>query len=168
MPYADPEKNRECRRQYKRSARGRLLAKEWLHARYTTDPEFKKRMLADGRRYTARHPEKIRIKNANGRVIHAISIRNSNLRKLYGITHADYERMLLEQKGRCAICGDSSPGSGKKHFSVDHNHVTNKVRQLLCDPCNNGLGRFKDDLERLRKAVAYLEKHVEGTHGRQV
>ena len=133
----------------------------------STDPEFTARARAAERRYCARNPEKIRVKNSKGRVTHAISIRNSNLRALYGITQIDYDRMLLDQDGCCAICGSPSPGRGNKYFSVDHDHVTNKVRQLLCDPCNNGLGRFKDNLEVMRKAIAYLEKHAkqEGTHG---
>jgi len=162
MPYADPEKNRECRRRYKLSAKGRLLAKERRRERAASDPAFNMRARANERSYTARNPEKIRAKNARGRVKFSMSIRNSNLRKLYGITHVDYERMLTEQQGCCAICGTSSPGRKNRYFSIDHDHLTNKIRQLLCTKCNTGLGSFKDDLNLLRKAAAYLEAHLSG------
>jgi len=76
----------------------------------------------------------------------------------YGITIEDYNRMLSEQNGACAICGTDKPGGKAKVWSVDHCHSTNRVRGLLCHRCNMGLGYFKDDLDRLRNAIAYLSK----------
>lgn len=75
----------------------------------------------------------------------------------YGITIDDYERMLDEQGGRCAICATDVPGSRNKVWSVDHCHTINKVRGLLCAHCNWGLGHFKDDPDRLRAAASYLQ-----------
>jgi hypothetical protein len=73
----------------------------------------------------------------------------------YGITLDDYEKMLFEQCGVCKIC--LNPPSGKKkRLAVDHCHITGKVRGLLCDHCNVGLGRFKDDAELLECAILYL------------
>jgi Autographiviridae endonuclease VII len=80
--------------------------------------------------------------------------RESVLKRMYGITLEDYNRMYENQKGNCAIC--------KIHYevlSVDHNHKTSKVRKLLCDLCNKGLGAFADSLERLEQAVEYLKKN---------
>ena len=76
------------------------------------------------------------------------------LRRNYGIGLDSYERLLKMQDGKCAICGDIEDG---RALAVDHDHVTGKVRGLLCANCNNGLGRFKDDAERLKAAVRYLE-----------
>lgn len=79
----------------------------------------------------------------------------------YGLTKEDYDALLEGQNGGCAICG-CPPARRKKQrsdlFHVDHDHVTGKVRGLLCFNCNGGLGQFKDDAERLRRAVAYLEE----------
>jgi hypothetical protein len=75
----------------------------------------------------------------------------------YGITKDDYERMVVEQGGRCAICGGDEPGGRNKLWSVDHCHTSNVVRGLLCSRCNTGLGYFKDDPARLRSAITYLE-----------
>ena len=61
-------------------------------------------------------------------------------RVMYGISVDDYDRMFLEQRGRCRICGSDKPGKHKRHFSVDHDHANGRVRGLLCVRCNVGLG----------------------------
>lgn len=77
--------------------------------------------------------------------------------KKYGLTLEEYEALLALQDGKCAICGSSDPSrSGWASMPVDHDHETGQVRGLLCDDCNNGIGRFKDDPELLRKAIVYL------------
>ena len=79
------------------------------------------------------------------------------LMRRFGITVDDYDRMLAEQDGRCAICGTDDPGDPRGYtFPVDHDHATGEVRALLCVPCNHGLGKFGDDPNRLLAAAAYL------------
>ena len=81
----------------------------------------------------------------------------------YGITKLDYDKMFEAQDGCCAICGSRDPGrKTSRYFCVDHDHITKKVRGLLCNNCNVALGRFKDNLEMLRRAVVYLEQYQEG------
>ena len=60
---------------------------------------------------------------------------------------------------RCAICGD--PPKADKRLSLDHDHATGLDRGLLCQPCNIGLGQFRDDPHRLLSAVVYLLPHLE-------
>jgi hypothetical protein len=83
------------------------------------------------------------------------------LRSKYGITLEQYNIMLENQGGVCAICGDPPTiihaGEKVSPLSVDHCHKTGKVRGLLCHPCNMALGLFKDNKDRLRAAAAYLE-----------
>lgn len=74
----------------------------------------------------------------------------------YGLTLEQYKDMLDSQKGVCAICKMSC--RTRKNLSVDHCHNTGIVRGLLCNDCNNILGRAKDSHEILRKAAEYLEK----------
>ncbi len=82
--------------------------------------------------------------------------------KRYGITPEDKERMLKNQGYKCAICGEeiflfgSSP---KLTAHVDHDHKTGKVRGLLCQGCNTGLGGFRDNPKYLLGAVSYLKKN---------
>lgn len=60
-------------------------------------------------------------------------------------------------KINCEICG-ASPKPEKRNF-IDHCHTTGKVRGLLCDDCNMGIGRFKDNPDLLKKAIEYLNEH---------
>lgn len=89
--------------------------------------------------------------------------RNIHLEHKYGITTEDYFNLLKKQKGVCKICGN--PPSKKDHrknkegmyyLHVDHDHITNEIRGLLCNNCNKGLGSFKDNIELLDKAKQYL------------
>lgn len=67
--------------------------------------------------------------------------------------------VLMESQGRaCAICRTQEWGA--KGPQVDHCHTNGHVRGLLCNNCNNGLGRFKDDPARLLAAAAYLKRVV--------
>ncbi len=73
----------------------------------------------------------------------------------FNITEVEYYSLLKQQNNCCAIC-QQSVNTFKKFLSVDHNHITGKVRGLLCGACNIGLGMFKDSPEKLEKAKAYL------------
>lgn len=74
------------------------------------------------------------------------------LLRSYGIEREELERMLERQGGACAICRQPFNGVPR----IDHDHATDHVRGLLCNNCNAGLGMFKDDPQRLRRAISYL------------
>ena len=98
---------------------------------------------------------------------YAVWGRNYQLYKKFGITELDYKRMLKTQKGVCAICGCaetklvncSTKQKKVKPLSVDHNHKTGQIRELLCDNCNNGIARFGENVEYMANAISYIEKH---------
>ena len=81
--------------------------------------------------------------------------KNTLLKSKFGITLADYNAMLEEQKGVCAICGEV----GAKSLHVDHCHTTGRIRGLLCFRCNNAIGQFKESETILLNAVAYIARH---------
>jgi hypothetical protein len=74
--------------------------------------------------------------------------------RAYGITWEQKNGMIAERQGRCDVC-KTVP---KKTLHVDHCHKTGKVRGLLCNSCNNGLGRLKDSVDILISAAQYLVK----------
>jgi len=86
-------------------------------------------------------------------------------RKLkYGMDASQYARLLEKQNHACAICEEPF-GTSRPHVDHDHSCCPNRakscgacVRGLLCTNCNNGLGRFKDNADTLRKAAYYLEQ----------
>jgi Recombination endonuclease VII len=82
--------------------------------------------------------------------------RNRKLRDSYGITQSDYDDMWIAQGGLCAICRLTS----KKSLAVDHCHTTGKVRGLLCQNCNIGIGNLKDSVIILESATRYIKAHL--------
>lgn len=78
---------------------------------------------------------------------------DTKLRRIYGLTSACLQRMLEEQNNMCAICG-----THVTRGHVDHCHSTGKVRGILCNHCNIGLGHFKDSPAALQAAIQYLTK----------
>lgn len=81
------------------------------------------------------------------------SYRRSQYKKKYGLALEQYNQMLTDQGGVCAIC--NRPESGRE-LCVDHDHTTGEVRALLCSSCNKGLGHFFDRADLTSKATDYL------------
>lgn len=85
------------------------------------------------------------------------AFRRRLLMNTFGLTLEDYDRMLSEQQGGCAICGTAEAG-GRGFFHVDHDHETEEIRGLLCANCNLGIGNMADSPEILEEAARYLRK----------
>lgn len=104
-------------------------------------------------KWVGEHPDRMRV--VRRRRFH---------KRAYGITEADYAAMLASQGGVCAIC--RQPES-RKHpegvvwvLSVDHDHRTGAIRNLLCGNCNALLGHADDDIALLETCIAYLKRHA--------
>jgi Recombination endonuclease VII len=115
-------------------------------ARRAVEPEFVERLKRQNREYSAKHP---------------VIGRNCKLKKTYGITVAEFDKILAAQGGRCAVCRTDDPG-GRGHFHVDHCHQTGAVRGVLCHRCNTGIGLLGDNLGSLLAAVEYLSEAALG------
>lgn len=90
------------------------------------------------------------------------NIKNSNIKKLYGITYSEYEKMVLIQENKCAICGkepDLKKYRACHSLAIDHCHKSGMVRGLLCNKCNRALGWFEDSSVILEKALKYLQNY---------
>ena len=87
-------------------------------------------------------------------------LRDHNLKKKYGITIADYEKLFEDQNGTCAICDKPETRICTKgiiqSLSVDHDHNTGLIRGLLCDRCNKAIGLLYHDIDMLAKGIEYL------------
>lgn len=115
---------------------------------YLARPEVKERMQDRRRVSTSPNPEQVRLYNLRG-----------NLAR-YGVTIEWYEEQLAAQDGACAICGHIPNGvKAAARLHVDHDHVTDVNRGLLCHRCNPGVGYFRDDPDLLRAAAEYIERH---------
>lgn len=78
--------------------------------------------------------------------------RHYHLKRKYGVGAADVDSMIEKQGGMCPICRKRSA------VHVDHDHTSQKVRAILCEPCNGGLGQFKDNPEFIQMAIKYLQQ----------
>jgi hypothetical protein len=80
-------------------------------------------------------------------------IRNERLRNNFGISLSEYNKMLEDQGGFCAICGGVDQN---KALAVDHDHETGEIRGLLCSKCNTTLGLIHDDVVTAERIALYL------------
>lgn len=82
--------------------------------------------------------------------------REDGLRRRFNIGVEEYDELFRSQDFKCAICKREKKES-EANFHVDHDHVTNKVRGILCGQCNRAIGAFKDDWRVVIDALRYLE-----------
>lgn len=118
--------------------------------------------LTRTQRYRIRYPDRAkeaskRYRDANKQYM-SDRQRKYQLRDKYGITEAQYDEMLIQQNGKCAICETDKPTGKWKRFAVDHCHKSGNVRGLLCNECNRGMGLLRDSPDLLIKAAEYLIK----------
>jgi hypothetical protein len=85
--------------------------------------------------------------------------KDRRFRYSYGITLEQYNQMSESQLGVCLICKRKSLNRWGIELCVDHCHETGKVRGLLCDKCNKGLGQFEDNISVLECAIEYLKQN---------
>lgn len=78
------------------------------------------------------------------------------LKKNYGITLEEYNVILTRQGGKCACCGRDQNTCGRKLF-VDHCHETGRIRGIICNRCNYGIGALGDNIEGVQRALEYLK-----------
>ena len=84
--------------------------------------------------------------------------RKARLKREYSLSIERYTALLTAQNGRCVGCGVE-----KDNLAVDHDHVSGKIRGLLCNHCNIALGYVKDSQETLKNLAEYLAKFAGGT-----
>ena len=82
---------------------------------------------------------------------HTKDVYSHKIKRLWGLS-------IKDKSPTCQICGIET------FTHIDHDHVTNQVRGFLCNDCNLLLGRAKDSVEILEKAIAYLERGVPSNH----
>ena len=75
--------------------------------------------------------------------------------KLYGLSKEDFNKILIQQSGKCPIC--KTTFKERRDIHIDHSHNTGKVRGLLCKNCNHGLGNYRDDIIIHENAINYLK-----------
>jgi hypothetical protein len=144
------EKMRLYKREYARKWRRENPEKrrEAKRRAYRKNPQ---RHIDGVRRWKIRYPEKVRAQKRKP------SDREWSLKKKYGLTLDAWDALFNAQGRVCAACGTDKPGT-KNGWHTDHCHETKVVRGILCLHCNVGIGKSKDNIDTMRKWIAYLER----------
>jgi hypothetical protein len=108
------EAKRRANRKWRANNKNRV---QQYNKNWRTNPDNLERRRANGRNWYRRHK---------------VLQRERDLLRIYGLSKTEYDNLLKNQDGKCAICGKLSLRS----LDVDHCHKTGKVRGLLCNPCN--------------------------------
>jgi hypothetical protein len=109
------------------------------------------RLRAESKQKYASGPEYGRNKRAN-EVQNPDNYRRWRLKTSYGLTVEEHDAMIVSHGGKCAGCAVEA------ELRIDHDHVTGRVRGLLCHNCNVTLGLLKDSPERLEALASYLRR----------
>lgn len=88
---------------------------------------------------------------------HLKRMRERAKERKYKITQLEFDKLLKDQKNKCAICSNKFKNSKDTH--IDHCHNSSKVRGLLCNGCNIALGQFQDNIQFMENSIKYLENH---------
>lgn len=105
--------------------------------------------------YYERNKEKYRQYYLNNREYKIKQSNDAKRKRMFGLTSEQFEELKLKQNFACAICSNELEPGRRTH--IDHCHATGKVRGLLCENCNRGLGMFKDNKSYLENAIRYLQ-----------
>jgi Autographiviridae endonuclease VII len=82
----------------------------------------------------------------------------TEIKRKYNVSKEQYQEMLDKQGNRCQICRKLHNVDIKRgRLYIDHNHTTGKVRGLLCNNCNSGIGNLQDDPDIVQSALEYLK-----------
>lgn len=134
-----------CMRCYQNIPERKAYKKKW---RENNRPYMNKKF----REYYAKNTEKMRQRARDYYKNNKDKERDKYRLSKYGV---DGRELLEEQGGRCASCAIDVT----KAFCIDHDHITGKIRGVLCNSCNLSLGYAKDSKEVLSGLIKYLEKY---------
>ena len=126
-----------------------------LHDINAGTPKIRRRRSHEFKRGVTRMPIDTLSIQYNARPTRKLADRAGHLKRKFGISIDQFQEMLTNQGGGCAICEAPPPENGSLH--VDHDHETGEVRGLLCFSCNGGIGQFQHDPLILRAAIRYLD-----------
>lgn len=114
-------------------------------ARRKVDSEYRERSTKKSMEWRLANPEHSRFR-----------VRDSTLKRKYGLTVDDYNKLLESQGGVCQVC--KNPPTNRR-LAVDHCHTTGKIRGLLCQACNVSIGKMRESPDLIRRLANYVEDH---------
>lgn len=153
-----------CSREKSKKCRDKNPEKEKLR-RKSQYIKHRERDIEYSKRYKQENKEQVKATRRAYGIKNKDKIKDNILKHKFNISIEQYNKMLDSQNHVCAICFQPEKAKVRgadylKSLAVDHCHTTNKIRGLLCDICNKGIGHFNDSIEKLEKAILYLKKYT--------
>ena len=153
-------KNRQKLKALKTRNRIKALKEKWIQENMSNCDLEQIKEKAIKSEYQKAYRKEYKLKNL-------ASIKERTWKKLgINLTYNEFLEMYKTQDGKCAICGIpmnlhkvEDDLNNSKTARVDHDHSTGKIRSLLCNHCNVGLGAFNDHIPSFQKAISYIEFH---------
>jgi hypothetical protein len=150
-----------------RTEKKRRYDREWKRKRYAEDPDYRAKIIAATNAYAKTHRPQINARlrkryasDPAFRAACSATRRGVELRK-YGLTQETYDKLMAWQGGACLVCGRPAD---KRRLCVDHCHVSNLIRALLCHGCNTAAGSLGDDPVVARRLADFLELWQQHLH----
>lgn len=116
-------------------------------------------------RWKKNNPDKVKARakidglRRKGTVRGSISFRKHDLKRNYGVNPEWWDSKFDEQGRVCGICGCSENNASNRRMHIDHSHITNQNRGILCHRCNTALERLESIPEWAAKAQLYLDRY---------
>ena len=139
-----------CFRSYYDYNDGKEKRKQW-HGQWYSKPRNRRKTINRSRIWRQKNPDRYRQATKDYAAKTKSKHKDCHLRRLYGITLAEYNAMLIRQNNRCAGCNYAT-----NDLRVDHDHNTGLIRGLLCNDCNLTVGKYFDSIGSLLALVCYL------------
>ena len=156
MSYKDKNKQKEYQKEYEKTHKAEH--KERNQKFKERHPEYyniyNKTHKERNQKFKERHPEYFKIYNKT----HPRNRKEYHLQYTYGLSIAEFNNILLAQNMKCAICKEPLDLQNPHNVVIDHNHLTGKIRGILCKKCNFAIGLLRDNPEYAYSAFIYLKK----------
>ena len=163
-------RNRAYQRRYeerhperRKASKAAWMAKhrdEWIAKRREGTAARAAQAKASKAKWEKANPDKVYVQRLRQRIKAQLRALSSELRLNYRVSFDEYMAIWKMQGGVCAICKSPHSGNRKvRDLIIEHDHTTGRVRGLTCQFCNHGLAGFKDNIDNLKAAILYLEKH---------
>ncbi len=156
----DKEKSRH--KKYRDENKEKIKSANKIYRKENRDKELLRQA-----KWRKSNPKKARAIDLRARLRTPKERRNRQLLYKFKISLVEYNELLSNQGGLCAICKRTETSFDKRanrfrDLCVDHDHITGKIRGLLCGACNKALGLLRDDTDTVENALRYLVENKTG------
>jgi hypothetical protein len=130
--------------------------------------KYQKRYYKKNKNKRIKYNNQWRLNHKKHRKLYYIKNKNRakgyELKRNYGITLFEKKQIIIKQNYRCLSCNTDLKKLNEKSIHIDHDHVTNKIRGVLCASCNLALGILEENPKKIYKLYLYINNIKKNNH----